>query len=219
MKNYSASPCTVGSPADAFAFAASTGVAADAGEQRQRFSAQPAVPRCPSTLAPRSGSLTTLPPLPTARPCRAGYPYRALHGGADVNAPGRQAQCARAALTGQAAKLGTARITGTPALTAVPASKLGLITALGAQPAVASIAVDASFQHYAGGIWSSPTCNGEPGSWVGVKEEAVHAAPAALPCHLACLPPSIAPSSSPPPTPSPSPRRHRPRPVPAGGGL
>ncbi|PRW44397.1 ervatamin-B-like isoform X2 [Chlorella sorokiniana] len=117
MSNYSAPSCTGGSPADAFAFAATTGVATD-----------------------------------------DGYPYRGLNGNS-ADAPGRAKQCDRGFLTGQAAKQGTVHISGTPAFTPVHASKLGLITALAAQPLVASVGVDPSFQHYAGGIWSSPDCD------------------------------------------------------------
>ncbi|PRW44493.1 senescence-specific cysteine protease SAG39-like [Chlorella sorokiniana] len=117
MGNYSAPSCTGGSPADAFAFAAATGVATD-----------------------------------------DGYPYRGLNGNS-ADAPGHTKQCDRGFLTGQAAKQGTVQISGIPAFTPVPASKLGLITALAAQPLVASIGVDPSFQHYAGGIWSSTDCD------------------------------------------------------------
>ena len=58
------------------------------------------------------------------------------------------------------------RISVAPAFKQVPASnKVALITALAAQPAVTTLAVDATFQHYAGGIWTSTAC-GECGGRV-----------------------------------------------------
>lgn len=93
------------------------------------------------------------PPPSTA----AAYPYRALNG-VSVNAPGFLAQCDRAFLTGQAAKLGLVRVTDTPASTPVDPTKLALITALAAQPAVATLSADASLQHYHSGVWSSAAC-------------------------------------------------------------
>lgn len=74
-------------------------------------------------------------------------------------------QCDRAFLTGQAAKAGGAQITGTPAFATLPAGKQGLMAALGAAPAVVTLAVDASFQHYHAGLWSpAAACSttGEP---------------------------------------------------------
>ena len=120
----------------------------------------------PKTQKPPPTHPTLHPSAPLHPTPSPGYPYRGLNG-KSANAAGRSNQCDRAFLTGQAAKQGTARITGTPAFAPVTASKLGLITALAAQPLVASIGVDASFQHYAGGIWSSPSCDGElPRCWV-----------------------------------------------------
>lgn len=39
-----------------------------------------------------------------------------------------------------------------------PSSPLLPPQALAARPALALLAVDSTFQHYAGGVWSSPTC-------------------------------------------------------------
>ena len=90
----------------------------------------------------------------------AAYRYRPLNGGADVDTRGFLAQCDRAFLVGKAAKMGLVAITTTPAFTVVAPNKLALITALGQQPAVATIPVDAMVQHYAGGIYSTNTCAG-----------------------------------------------------------
>ncbi|EFN60031.1 hypothetical protein CHLNCDRAFT_133241 [Chlorella variabilis] len=87
------------------------------------------------------------------------YRYRAATGsGGNLATTGQPAQCNRAFLTGQAAKVGLVRITATPAYTPVQPTKLALIKALAARPALALLAVDSTFQHYAGGVWSSPTC-------------------------------------------------------------
>ena len=40
----------------------------------------------------------------------------------------------------------------------LPPSPLPPPQALAARPALALLAVDSTFQHYAGGVWSSPTC-------------------------------------------------------------
>lgn len=63
-------------------------------------------------------------------------------------------QCDRAFLTGQAAKAGGAQVTGTPAFTAVAGGAQGLMAALGAGPAVVTLAADPSFQHYHAGLWT-----------------------------------------------------------------
>ena len=127
-------------------------------------------------------ALILLLPSPTPTPPSPGYPYRGLNGNS-ADAPGSPEQCDHGFLTGQAAKQGSVQISGSPVFTAVPASKLGLITALASQPLVASIGVDPSFQHYAGGIWSSPDCNGEPAGGVvgGVSEALVWRQEAGLP--------------------------------------
>ncbi|KAL4420529.1 hypothetical protein ABPG75_010185 [Micractinium tetrahymenae] len=92
------------------------------------------------------------------------YRYRPATPGSDVDAKGFLLQCDRPFLTGKAAKAGLARISATPAYRQVsPAnSKAALLQALAAQPAVATLAVDASFQHYAGGIWTSTACAASP---------------------------------------------------------
>ncbi|KAL4420468.1 hypothetical protein ABPG75_010124 [Micractinium tetrahymenae] len=92
------------------------------------------------------------------------YRYRPATPGSDVDAKGFLLQCDRPFLTGKAAKAGLARISATPAYRQVsPAnSKAALLHALAAQPAVATLAVDASFQHYAGGIWTSSACAASP---------------------------------------------------------
>ena len=115
---------------------------------------------CRDLYVPLFRPALTSPNLcPPPRP-PAAYRYRSLTPGADADAPGFQLQCDRSFLTGKAAKAGLVRISSAPAYTRVsPAnSKLALILALAAQPAVTTLAVDASFQHYAGGIWSSPSC-------------------------------------------------------------
>ncbi|PSC71844.1 cysteine endopeptidase [Micractinium conductrix] len=92
------------------------------------------------------------------------YRYRSATPGNDADAKGFLLQCDRAFLTGRAARAGLVRISATPAFKQVsPASnKVALITALAAQPAVTTLAMDASFQHYAGGIWTSTACGTAP---------------------------------------------------------
>lgn len=166
---YNASACTGGSPADAFAFAAGDGVVADAGEGRvlgagwgQQVCWLAACGLLPVHRYRPSPHIPALPLAPLHPPEPPGMRYRAEHGGADVASAGHLAQCARGFLTGQAAKAGGARVSGTPAYTAVtPASRLGMMAALRAAPAVVTLAVDPSFQHYHAGVYSSTTC--QPG--------------------------------------------------------
>ncbi|PSC71791.1 cysteine ase [Micractinium conductrix] len=91
------------------------------------------------------------------------YRYRSATPGSDADAESFLEQCDRPVLTGRAAHAGLVRISVAPAFKQVPASnKVALITALAAQPAVTTLAVDATFQHYAGGIWTSTACGTAP---------------------------------------------------------
>ena len=180
MFAYTDFTCNGGSLTDAFQYAAERGVTADDGawglgriwgrrESSVRERCQlaclprPSPPACrvlqthrilPAHLSPHHPT----PPHPTP----AAYRYRSATPGNDADAKGFLLQCDRAFLTGRAARAGLVRISATPAFKQVsPASnKVALITALAAQPAVTTLAMDASFQHYAGGIWTSTACGG-----------------------------------------------------------
>lgn len=142
---------------DTFTLASQRGLAADTSE-RCSSGGRAGWRRGPTRLLAAQG--LTLRPLPPPLPHHTAWVYRPAFGGGDAEAAGFRARCDQAP-TPKQVKGDMLQVSGSPAYTQVAPGKAALRQALAAQPAVALLALDPSFQHYAGGVWSpSVPCAG-----------------------------------------------------------